>query len=507
MNIRIYNTLSKAKEDFQPIEAGKVGMYLCGPTVYDKAHIGHMVGPIIFDAVKRFLRYSGFDVNFVVNITDVDDKLINAANKRGIPMEQVADEMTKDYLDNLAAVGVDTIDEMPKATDHIGEIIQFVEELIEKDAAYAVDGDVFFDVAADNDYGKLSNRSAEDQQGEGGGAAAKKRSSSDFALWKAAKEGEPAWDSPWGKGRPGWHIECSAMSRKSLGKTFDIHGGGLDLVFPHHENELAQSESCHGQPMVKYWMHNGLLRRAAAGKLGGKSDRPEGESGKVSRSKGDGGLAELIARQTGERIRFFLLQTHYRSTVEFSEERIEETGAAMQAFTRFFERYERVTGESFFDITPIELRSEGEIEAGDNALLQLVAERRTGFLTKMDDDFNTGAAISELFELARALNKFVDEKDLETAGSRSDESMATLKQGVATLRELTTVLGLFREAPARDASGDNEIVAGLMKLIIEIRANARQNKDYATSDQIRDGLTSVGITLEDRKDETLWRVE
>ncbi len=231
-------------------------MYLCGPTVYAEAHIGHMVGPVIFDTIKRYLVYNGYDVTWVVNITDVDDKLIASANKRGISMFQVATQMTADYLSNLQQLGVDQIDHMPRATENIDEIIRFISELIQKGHAYASGGDVFFDVTSDMDYGRLSNRSADAQQGEGGEASARKQNPGDFALWKSAKEGEPSWDSPWGKGRPGWHIECSAMSRRILGKTFDIHGGGLDLLFPHHENELAQSRCCHDAQMVRYWMHN-----------------------------------------------------------------------------------------------------------------------------------------------------------------------------------------------------------------------------------------------------------
>ena len=334
MTIRVYNTLTKTKEDFEPVEAGKVGIYLCGPTVYKPSHIGHMVGPVIFDTIKRYLEYNGFDVTLVVNITDVDDKLIAESQSRGITMEAVAEEMTADYLKNLGLLGVNQIDEMPKATDNIDEIISFVSELIEKGHAYDSDGDVFFDVTSDPDYGELSNRSIDYQQGEGGDAASRKRHPSDFALWKSARDGEPSWESPWGNGRPGWHIECSAMSRRILGRSFDIHGGGLDLVFPHHENERAQSNCCHNIPMVKYWMHNGLMRAvSSAGKVGGRSDREQDNNQatvdtKISRSKGAGGLAELIERQGGDRIRFFLLRTHYRSTIVFSEEGIEEAGSA-----------------------------------------------------------------------------------------------------------------------------------------------------------------------------------
>ncbi len=283
--IRVYNTLTKTKEAFETVEPGKVGMYLCGPTVYAPAHIGHMVGPVIFDTIKRYLVYSGFDVTWVVNITDVDDKLINKSREKGISMFQLATQMTADYLSNLQALGVDQIDHLPRATDNMDEIIRFVQELIDRGFAYASEGDVYFDVTRDAQYGQLSNRSADAQQGEGGETVARKRSSGDFALWKSAKPGEPSWKSPWGEGRPGWHIECSAMSRRILGKTFDIHGGGLDLVFPHHENELAQSRCCHGKPMVKYWMHNGLMRASeAAGKVGGRNDRTE-EAQRMLRAK------------------------------------------------------------------------------------------------------------------------------------------------------------------------------------------------------------------------------
>ncbi|MFV1965264.1 MAG: cysteine--tRNA ligase [Pirellulaceae bacterium] len=509
MSIRVYNTLTKTKEPFEPIVPGKVGIYLCGPTVYDKAHIGHMVGPVIFDAIKRYLVYCGYDVTWVVNITDIDDKLITKANERKIPVSQVAEENTADYLANLVNLGVDQIDAMPKATENIDEIVRFVEALIQRGYAYASEGDVFFDVAKDAGYGKLSNRSADEQRGEGGGAAARKRSPGDFALWKAAKPGEPAWDGPWGKGRPGWHIECSAMSRGILGETFDIHGGGLDLVFPHHENEIAQSECCHGKPMVKYWMHNGLMRATSAGKVGGRSGRENAGAtvdDKISRSKGAGGLADLIQHQGGERIRFFLLRTHYRSTIEFSEAGVEEAGVGLETFHRFFERYERICGESFYGLAPIERRSEGEFDPQDDPLLVEVHQRRASFLEKMDDDFNTGAAVSDLFELVRALNKYMDQHPLEDAQSRDAAKWVPLQRGVTVLRELTALFGIFRTAP-QEASGDDELVGPLMQLLIDLRAASRKKKDFDTADRIRDGLSELGIKLEDRKGETGWRRE
>lgn len=514
--IRVYNTLTRQKEPFETLEPGKVGMYLCGPTVYAEAHIGHMVGPVIFDTIKRYLVYSGYEVNWVVNITDVDDKLIASATKRGIPMSQVATEMTMDYLANLQSLGVDQINHLPRATDNMDEIILFIEELVTGGFAYASGGDVFFDVTRDADYGQLSNRSIDDQQGEGGGAAAKKRSAGDFALWKSAKPGEPSWDSPWGQGRPGWHIECSAMSRKVLGKTFDIHGGGLDLVFPHHENELAQSRCCHGQPMVKYWMHNGLMQRAgASAKLGGKSDRdpaPEtaedAASKKISRSAGDGGLAQLIEQQTGDRIRFFLLRSQYRSTILYGDEALEEAGQALSAFYRLIERFDRLTGKVFYrDLTYARTREDGDaaLAGKTKALLVELAKRRTAYLEKMDDDFNTGGAVSELFEMSRAINRFVDQENLEDSKKRTEAGLAVFSSAMSVLRELGAILGLFIKPPKNKANeGSSELVDGLMELVIKLRADARAKKDFATSDTIRDGLAELTITLKDLKEGTTW---
>ncbi|MEM1070209.1 MAG: cysteine--tRNA ligase, partial [Planctomycetota bacterium] len=424
--IRVYNTLSKRKEVFAPLRPPQVGIYLCGPTVYAESHIGHMVGPVIFDTIKRYLRYSGYDVTWVVNITDVDDKLIAKSLQRGIPVSQIASEMTADYLANLRELGVNQIDYLPRATDHMPQIIAFIQTLEEKGYAYAVEGDVFFDVAKDPNYGQLSNRSTDAQQGEGGEAAAKKRSPGDFALWKNAKgDNEIAWDSPWGRGRPGWHIECSAMSHEILGDTFDIHGGGLDLMFPHHENERAQSSCCHGAPMVKYWLHNGLMRAGEKGKVGGKSDREqtadEAAAGKISRSKGAGGLADLIRSQTGERIRFFLLRTHYRSTIVFNDEVLQEAGTALETFYRFIDRFNEITagvetndypGQLFFELPTPTTRFEGDFDPSGDALLTEIHSARQKFLTAMDDDFNSGSAISVLFDSIRLLNRFVDEQKL-----------------------------------------------------------------------------------------------
>jgi cysteinyl-tRNA synthetase len=523
--IQIFNTLSRTKEKFVPVKPGRVGMYLCGPTVYKEAHIGHMVGPVIFDTVKRYLTYCGYEVNWVVNITDVDDKLIAQANQRGISMSQVATEMTADYCANLLELGVNQISSMPRATENIDEIIKFIQELIEEGFAYAVEGDVFFDVLKDAQYGKLTNRNADDQQGEGGTAAGKKRSAADFALWKLAKSNEPSWKSPWGDGRPGWHIECSAMSRRILGRTFDIHGGGLDLTFPHHENEIAQSECCHGEPMARYWMHNGLMRASkGSGKLGGKTDRePSGASSaesqgeqadtntKISRSKGAGGLRELIARQTGERIRFFLLRTHYRSTIDFSEEGLEEAGAALEKFYNFFIRYQRITSLDFYqqpDEQGLSLPSlgGGEFETVGSPFLQSIKEMRNNFIHSMNNDFDTNGGMSEIFGLLSALNKYADEQNLEDVAQRDSQSVSDFSRGVETLRELSWILGLFQK-PVRKSEGsaDEGALDSVMGLVIDLRNDARAGKNWDVADKIRDGLNAAGIVLEDRKDETGWK--
>jgi cysteinyl-tRNA synthetase len=516
-SLRVYSTLTRTKEPFTPVKPGQVGMYLCGPTVYKPSHIGHMVGPVIFDAIKRYLVYLDYKVTWVVNITDVDDKLIKESNTRGMSMAALAEEMTADYLQNLGALGVDTIDHFPKATDNIGEIIALTQSLIDKGFAYASEGDVYFDVAKDSGYGKLSRRTTESLQGEGGDMAERKRSPGDFALWKSAKPGEPAWDSPWSKGRPGWHIECSAMSRHILGETFDIHGGGLDLIFPHHENEIAQSECAHGKPQAKYWLHNGLMQAASeAGKVGGRNTRtadaasPQADdlssqqSAKISKSTGASAFRDLLQRHQPETIRFFLLSTHYRSPIQYSEELLQETAKSLEKFYQFFKRFERVSGSSFFSLKAAANRTAGDFDPGNDALLKEVATLRQKFVEAMDDDFNTGSATASLFELLRALNKFVDTEKLE-AGKPDAAKLGTLQQGATVLRELAGVLGLFRQPMEQKAAADDALVGQLVELLIELRANARKNKDFATGDRVRNRLAEIGITLEDRPGGTEWQ--
>jgi cysteinyl-tRNA synthetase len=328
MALRVYNTLTKQKEEFQTVEPDKVGMYVCGPTVYMNSHVGHMVGPVIFDCIKRYLVYKGYETTWVVNITDVDDKLIQRAGQENTSMRELAERVTADYVANLARLGVDSIDVMPKATENIDGIQQIIQALIDKGSAYEADGDVYFSVTTDDDYGKLSHRKIEElDAGARIEVDDRKRHPGDFALWKSAKAGEPAWDSAWGPGRPGWHIECSAMSQRYLGDSFDIHGGGLDLVFPHHENEIAQSETAYGKPFARYWMHHGLMQM---------------DKEKMSKSVGNlVTISELLERHEPETVRFFLLSTHYRRPIDFSDERIDEVGRGLQGFYRFFERFTR----------------------------------------------------------------------------------------------------------------------------------------------------------------------
>ena len=511
-NIELYNTLSHQKEQFTTVVPGKVGMYLCGPTVYKPSHIGHMVGPVIFDTIKRHLVYSGWEVTWVVNITDVDDKLIAESKVRNMSMTALAEEMTADYLDNLFALGVQGIDTMPKATDHIEGIVKFIEGLVQKDCAYPADGDVYFDVAKDEDYGKLTNRSPEKMQGEGGATASRKRSAADFTLWKKAKPGEPSWESPWGPGRPGWHIECSAMSEAILGSHFDIHGGGLDLVFPHHENEIAQSESLHECPMATYWMHNGLMQAAGvAGKVGGRprdgSDTPDDLAAtKISKSTGAEPFKELLTRHRPEVIKLLLLSTHYRSPIHFGEEPLGESARALEAFERLFNRYERLCGNSYYTLTERN-RHDGNIAIskfhGD--IKEYASALRNRFLDAMDDDFNTAIAVATLFDLIRYINKFIDSESLEKKTTDSD--LETLTHLMLLMRELTSNLGLFLTPPVQVAAGtDGKLLESLMQLIIELRSRARKTKDFATADLIRDSLNEADIQLEDRADGTDWSI-
>ena len=518
MTLRVYNTLTRQKEEFQTIVPGKVGMYLCGPTVYKPAHIGHLVGPVIFDTVKRYLTYCGYDVTYVINITDVDDKLINRAREHNTTVESLAREMTQDYFENLKTMSVDTVDHFPFATAHINEMQAMIGKLIEQGHAYPLDGDVYFEVSKDEDYGKLSRRSVEEMMvGTRVEASERKRNPADFALWKTSKPGEPAWDSPWGPGRPGWHIECSAMSMKLLGESIDIHGGGLDLLFPHHENELAQSESCTGKPFARYWMHNGLMQAGdAAGKLGGRHDRQgdldvdqaSQEANKLAGSKGAASVKELFAVHQPETVRFFLLATHYRSPIEFSDRLIAETGKSLEGFYRLFESFERVTERDFHSLEVATTRETSVSLDGEPAdFFSELRNLRDRFLEAMDDDINTGGAVGVLFEMRRSINGLVVQHQLDAGGPIDDKHLLAFTTALTLLKELAALLGVFNKPIEKTAAGDDLFVAGLMDLLIDLRADARSTKNFKVADKIRDGLAQLNVTLEDRPDATVWRRE
>jgi cysteinyl-tRNA synthetase len=513
MTLRIYNTLTREKEDFVPVNPGKVGMYLCGPTVYKPAHIGHMVGPVIFDTIKKYLAYLSYDVTWIVNITDVDDKLINKANDLGVDVSDLAKEMTQDYFENLATMGVDSIDRFPYATEHIPEMLSMIESLIEKGHAYPLDGDVYFQAENDDDYGKLSHRNINELvSGERVEAADRKKHPADFALWKASKSGEPSWESPWGPGRPGWHIECSAMSMKYLGETLDIHGGGLDLLFPHHENELAQSECCTGKPFSKYWLHNGLMQASGqAGKVGGQHDKrgdvPDMASQVAGKLAGSAG-AESVKHHP-ETVRFFLLATHYRSPIDFGDERIEETGRSLEGFYRLIESFRRITGQDFYSLATSTTREQSSALDGEpSRFLSELKSLRDRYYECMDDDFNTGGAVGVLFDLRKAINGFAAESKLDGDGKSNEQNMAAFVAAVTLLKELAGILGVFRKPieSGRDGAND-ELVDGLMQLVISLRGSLRAEKNWALADTIRNSLNELKITLEDRPDGTLWRRE
>ncbi len=537
MGLVVYNTLTREKEPFQPLTPGKVGIYVCGPTVYKPSHIGHAVGPIIFDAIKRYLVYSGFDVTWVVNITDVDDKLIDEAARQNTTTSELAHRVTKDYLDAMAKLHVDSIDILPKASEHIGDIISIVERLIEHGVAYQSNGDVYFDVAKHPGYGKLSNRRPEEQAGQRDLQSGGKRNPGDFAVWKASKPDEPdevKFDSPWGKGRPGWHIECSVMAMRYLGETFDIHGGGMDLVFPHHENEIAQSEAATGKPFAKVWMHNGLTR------LNTKKISKSDASAEMQAALAKMTLHNLLDEYTGELIRFFVLSTHYRRPIEYSEEEIESKRKGLDTFYRLFERVERICGTSPYEkastltepraLARDAMKSESLTEPRALARAEIQSESLAvaceGLLARfkqaMDDDFNTAGAIAALFDFAGTVNRFIEQEKLDSAepraewnpdlsGARADSRPPTSVRDALTatvhLIAVARLIGLFIDPPKKKAVAGDGLGEKAMEVLIKVRQHLRKKKDFESSDMIRDLLAGHNITLEDRPDGTVWRQE
>ncbi|MFZ5922917.1 MAG: cysteine--tRNA ligase [Chloroflexota bacterium] len=462
--LRVYNTLTRKKETFETLEPGLVKMYVCGPTVYSDAHVGHAMSALVFDIVRRYLEYRGYTVRHVMNFTDVDDKIITRANQMGVDPFDLANGYIHDFEEHLSDLNIMPASANPQATRTMDKIQAMIQGLIEKGYAYpAANGDVYFRVTRDDDYGKLSSRKLEDMQA---GARIEvgdlKEHPMDFALWKAAKPGEPAWESPWGKGRPGWHIECSAMNLHELGEQIDIHGGGNDLIFPHHENEIAQSESYTGKPFARYWMHNGMLQ------LSGE---------KMSKSLGNLiTITEFLEKRDGDVMRMIVLNGNYRSPLAFTDE-------ALDAAEKGLERIK----SGFRPAAPSAKSAPADV------LSALAAQTETAqqtFIDSMDDDFNTSGALAGLFDLVRTINTARD------AGATSEQ----LAPAQSTLRELTGVLGL--RLAEKTGSGDAD---KFIELLVEVRGEVRKQKLWPLSDLIRDRLKQLGVTIEDNKDGTTWR--
>jgi len=489
MPLRIYNTLTSAKEEFKPITPGKVGMYVCGVTVYDNCHIGHARANVAFDVVYRYLRHAGYDVTYVRNYTDIDDKIINRANKDGVPFNVISERFIKAFDEDMARLNLAIPTHQPKATEYVDEIITLVEKLIATGAAYQAEGDVYFAVEKFADYLKLSKRNLEDMQaGARVDVDERKHHPMDFALWKAAKPGEPFWFSPWGHGRPGWHIECSAMSMNLLGETFDIHGGGKDLVFPHHENEIAQSEAASGKPFVRYWMHNGFVNI---------------NSEKMSKSLGNFfTIREILESYDSEVLRFFLLSAHYRSPIDFSDQNLADAETGLERIYSALATMEELLAK------PATTESISSSNAVDELSTKLAA-LQDRFCEAMDDDFNTALAIAHIFDLVRPLNRALAEHE------DPDQKLLQLYSQVKTeISRIAGVLGILDSVPAdflsriksRKSSGLNIDVEAIEKLVEE-RTAARKAKDFKRGDEIRAQLLAAGIELLDSNAGTEWKVK
>jgi len=476
MAIRLYNTLTRRKEEFVPREPGKAAIYACGPTTYNFFHLGNARMLVVFDMVRRYLIYKGYDVTYVQNFTDVDDKIINrAAEEKSDPLA-LAQKYIDEYFKDAKALNILPADVHPKATEHITEMIDIIKKLENKGLAYSVDGDVYYAVDKFPGYGKLSGRTLEDMQaGARVDVDERKRNPLDFALWKKAKPGEPFWESPWGQGRPGWHIECSAMSLKYLGPGFDIHGGGGDLVFPHHENEIAQSEGClDGQQFARYWMHNAFITV---------------NQEKMSKSLGNFFLVrEVIQKFPGDVIRFYLLGTHYRSPLDFDDEKLVMASKGLDRLKNSIRLAKEVLDKVLPEEEPI-------IE---DELIKACRKARNDFEEAMDDDFNSAQAYAALFELAKEINTYL---------SKAVRQTYALTEATNTLLELAGVLGFDLEAQEEDKTEESGKLAQVMDLVLEIRQNARKNKDWGTADLIRDRMKEIGIVIEDTPDGVRWYVK
>lgn len=464
--MKIFNTMTRRKEEFVPLDKSEVKIYACGPTVYNYIHIGNARPLCVFDVLRRYLEYRGYNVRFVQNFTDVDDKIIKRANEEGLTFEEVSKKYIKEFWTDAHGLNFKDATVHPKATENIDEIINIIKTLEEKGYAYAVDGDVYYRTLKFKDYGKLSHQPIEDlQSGARIAIGEKKENPLDFALWKAAKEGEPYWDSPWGKGRPGWHIECSAMNKRYLGDSIDIHCGGKDLVFPHHENEIAQSEAANDAPFAKYWMHNGYINV---------------DNVKMSKSLGNFKTVREIANVYGyEVIRYFLISSHYRSPINYSIDIIEQCQSALDRLYTCRESLDFAIKNAKSDIDD------------DEKILKLIASAKDEFIKAMDDDLNTADGIAAVFNLVSTINTEIINKEV---------SLNVCKKAAEMFDELTGVLGLLYNRKSNDIDDDIE-------KLIEQRQTARANKDWATADKIRDELKAKGIILKDTPQGVTWTKE
>lgn len=487
----VYNTLTKRKEEFIPLKPGVVQIYACGVTVYDDCHIGHARSAVVFDVIVRFLRTLGYQVTWVRNFTDIDDKIIRRAQQEGLSWQEVAETYIAAFRRDMAALGVGPADIEPRATEHITDIINMIKVLVDKGLAYHQDGDVYFAVAKFPGYGKLSGRSLEDMlAGARVDINVHKENPFDFVLWKASKPGEPAWDSPWGPGRPGWHIECSAMSQHFLGATFDIHGGGADLIFPHHENEIAQSETANDQPLAHYWLHNGMVTI---------------NQEKMSKSLGNFfTIRDVLAKFHPEVVRFFLIQIHYRSPLDFSDQALAEAQSALERLYASLARLDQVSGDSPAPADPPPDDVLPGLDAGAHQRLRTLRPR---FLEAMADDFNTAQALGHLFEAVRLLNRTLEHNPTAAA------ALAFLAWLRRELTFLGSILNLLQQDPRtilqilRQRSETLRLDPDAIEQLIEDRRLARQAKDFATADAIRRQLAEAGIILEDGPQGTTWRVK
>ncbi|MFW9831745.1 MAG: cysteine--tRNA ligase, partial [Candidatus Thorarchaeota archaeon] len=464
------------------LHEGEVRMYVCGPTVYDSSHLGHARSIVAFDVIRRYLEYKGFDVQFIQNFTDIDDKMIQRAQEQGTSTSELAARYIQEYFEDFDRLGVKRASAFPKATGHVPEMVVHIQKLIEKGFAYESNGSVYFRVGKFKQYGKLSRQKKEDIEAAESEEVEEKEQPDDFALWKAMKPGEPSWDSPWGKGRPGWHIECSVMSEKYLGVPIDIHGGGLDLVFPHHENEIAQSEALTSKPFVRYWLHNGFLTV---------------NKEKMSKSLGNFfTIQEIIAKFDPEVIRLFLISSQYRSPIDFSDAQLEEAKARLARIHTSIDLLHRRLKESY----EAEAKDPMKPSNADKELWEARKTLQSEFEQAMDDDFNTPTALASLSKFLSKMNGILASGQTVTAG--------TLQKTHETLDAFGEVFGLYRDRMASRVSEttDQSKLEGLVQILIQLREQARKQKDFETADRIREQLRELGIILEDEKTGTAWKV-